>query len=158
MCTNESSTNAQLPTTTTTLSIYKTTIQTIIPYKTSTYSEIKDPEEDAIPMCTIRDFPSKIEHCIEYALGIFDTLFNINKPNETQDITLQYINLLYYSESLDNLVQFGIYIYLEFYKRKIQELLSTHEDDNFWRGDKLKPKIFKLKDIITTKYLQSLNN
>lgn len=27
----------------------------------------KDQADDAIPMCTLRNFPSLIEHCIEWA-------------------------------------------------------------------------------------------
>ena len=30
-------------------------------------------EEKSIPMCTIKSFPNKIEHCIEWGLDIFQT-------------------------------------------------------------------------------------
>lgn len=54
----------------------KGNVQAIIPFKTATYSEIKDPPSDSIPMCTIRNFPNNIDHCIEWCLGIFDKIFN----------------------------------------------------------------------------------
>ena len=54
----------------------KGNVQAIIPFRTATYSEIKDPPSDSIPMCTIRNFPNNIDHCIEWCLGIFDKIFN----------------------------------------------------------------------------------
>ena len=54
----------------------KATGQVIIPYKTATYSEIRDPQDDSIPMCTIEIFPSNIQHCVEWALDIFNKIFN----------------------------------------------------------------------------------
>jgi len=53
----------------------KANTQVIIPYKTATYSEIRDPIDDNIPMCTIRNFPNKIEHCVEWCLDIFNKIF-----------------------------------------------------------------------------------
>jgi len=54
----------------------KGNVQAIIPFRTATYSEIKDPPSESIPMCTIRNFPNNIDHCIEWCLGIFDKVFN----------------------------------------------------------------------------------
>ena len=54
----------------------KGNVQAIIPFRTATYSEIKDPPSDSIPMCTIRNFPNNIDHCIEWCLGIFDKVFD----------------------------------------------------------------------------------
>lgn len=142
----------------------KGNVQTIIPHKTATYSEIKDPEEDLIPMCTIRDFPNKIEHCIEYSLGIFDALFNIPTPTDIEHLNrqqidiLSYLNKIYTQPNIHNLSQFGMYIYHEFYMKKIQELLTAHPDDSFWTGDKLKPRIFPMEEVITIDYLKDLNN
>ena len=56
----------------------KCNTQIIIPNKTATYSELTDQEEKNIPMCTIKTFPNKIEHCIEWALDIFHT--NLTVP------------------------------------------------------------------------------
>jgi len=54
----------------------KCNVQIIIPKKTRTYSETQDPPEKAIPMCTLKNFPFKIEHCIEWSMEIFNTYFN----------------------------------------------------------------------------------
>lgn len=40
----------------------------VVPHCTASYADgPKDQEDDAIPMCTLRNFPSLIEHCIEWA-------------------------------------------------------------------------------------------
>ena len=54
----------------------------IIPHKTECYRDSEDPEEEAIPMCTLRNFPNQIEHCIEYARDLFNRLF-VDTPNDT---------------------------------------------------------------------------
>ena len=49
----------------------KCNTQTIIPHKTATYSEINDVEDKSIPMCTVRNFPNCIEHCVEWGIETF---------------------------------------------------------------------------------------
>jgi ubiquitin-activating enzyme E1 len=44
----------------------KANSQMIIPHKTQCYSDSQDPPEESIPMCTLRNFPNQIEHCIEW--------------------------------------------------------------------------------------------
>ena len=54
----------------------KANSQVIIPYKTIGYENFKDNNNsNQIPMCTLRYYPSKIEHCIEWARDIFDGSF-----------------------------------------------------------------------------------
>jgi len=59
----------------------KANSQMIVPYKTKCYSETNDPAEEAIPMCTIRNFPYLIEHCIEWSRDLFNKIF-VDSPNE----------------------------------------------------------------------------
>jgi len=49
----------------------------VIPGATVSYDEgeAEAPEGEAIPMCTLRNFPSTIVHCIEWARGFFEDLF-----------------------------------------------------------------------------------
>eukprot|EP00497_Spongosphaera_streptacantha_P001969 TRINITY_DN253_c0_g2_i2.p1 TRINITY_DN253_c0_g2~~TRINITY_DN253_c0_g2_i2.p1 ORF type:complete len:1002 (-),score=276.19 TRINITY_DN253_c0_g2_i2:89-3094(-) len=54
----------------------KANAQVILPHKTESYSDSVDPEEDSIPMCTLRNFPNAIEHCIEWARAEFSDLFS----------------------------------------------------------------------------------
>ena len=49
--------------------------QMIIPHKTQCYGDSQDPPEESIPMCTLRNFPNQIEHCIEWGRDHFNTLF-----------------------------------------------------------------------------------
>lgn len=51
--------------------------QVVIPGETVSYDE-GEPEAqvgEAIPMCTLRNFPSTIIHCIEWARGLFEDIF-----------------------------------------------------------------------------------
>jgi len=54
-----------------------TSYQVVIPHLTASYADgPKDQEdEDNIPMCTLRNFPSLIEHCIEWARAQFNDMF-----------------------------------------------------------------------------------
>lgn len=47
----------------------KCNVQVIIPHLTASYADgpKDEADEDNIPMCTLRNFPSLIEHCIEWA-------------------------------------------------------------------------------------------
>ena len=77
----------------------KCNTQTIIPKKTATYSEIIDVDDTSIPMCTIRNFPNKIEHCIEWGLELFENI--ITKSLQDMD---KFINAkASLKEELDNL-------------------------------------------------------
>lgn len=59
----------------------KANSQMIIPHKTQCYGDSQDPPEEAIPMCTLRNFPSQIEHCIEWGRDLFNKLF-VDRPND----------------------------------------------------------------------------
>ena len=49
----------------------------VLPHKTASYSDGPQAgaNEDQIPMCTLRNFPSLIDHCIEWARSKFNDLF-----------------------------------------------------------------------------------
>ncbi|KAJ2770047.1 E1 ubiquitin-activating protein [Coemansia nantahalensis] len=49
--------------------------QVVIPHLTETYSASRDPEEKQIPICTLKNFPSAIEHTIQWARDLFAGLF-----------------------------------------------------------------------------------
>jgi len=55
----------------------KCNVQVVLPFKTQSYADgPKDQEDgDAIPMCTLRNFPSEIEHCIEWGRAQFSDFF-----------------------------------------------------------------------------------
>jgi ubiquitin-activating enzyme E1 len=54
----------------------KTNSEIIIPHKTKSYREHEAaPEDNTIPMCTLRNFPHLIEHCIEWARAQFTEIY-----------------------------------------------------------------------------------
>nr|XP_027201305.1 ubiquitin-like modifier-activating enzyme 1 [Dermatophagoides pteronyssinus] len=52
-------------------------IQVVYPHVTSSYSDSRDPEEDSIPLCTLKHFPNKIEHCLQWARDTFTFMFQV---------------------------------------------------------------------------------
>ena len=53
----------------------------VIPHLTQCYGDSQDPPEEAIPMCTLRNFPNQIEHCIEWGRDLFNRLY-VDRPND----------------------------------------------------------------------------
>jgi len=53
----------------------KANSQMVMPHVTQIYGDSQDPQEDSIPMCTLRNFPNLIEHCIEWGRDKFNGLF-----------------------------------------------------------------------------------
>lgn len=53
----------------------KANTQPIFPRMTKTYNDTTDVAGDAIPMCTLKNFPFQIEHCIEWARDQFEGIF-----------------------------------------------------------------------------------
>jgi len=49
----------------------KANTQTILPHLTESYGDSQDPPEESIPMCTLKNFPHAIEHCIEWSRDSF---------------------------------------------------------------------------------------
>ena len=55
--------------------------QVIIPYKTQCYSDSADPPDKGIPLCTLKNFPYKLEHTIQWARDYFEGIF-VSAPFE----------------------------------------------------------------------------
>ncbi|KAJ2478675.1 E1 ubiquitin-activating protein [Coemansia sp. RSA 2320] len=49
--------------------------QVVVPFLTESYSASRDPPEQSIPMCTLKNFPNAIEHTIQWARDLFAGLF-----------------------------------------------------------------------------------
>lgn len=49
--------------------------QIIIPRSTISYTDIIDPPEESIPLCTLKNFPYQIEHTIQWARDYFEGTF-----------------------------------------------------------------------------------
>jgi ubiquitin-activating enzyme E1-like protein 2 len=59
-------------------------VQVIVPHKTANYGSTRDPPEAGIPFCTLKSFPSQIDHCIQWARDKFNTLFTLKAQEANQ--------------------------------------------------------------------------
>lgn len=141
--------------------------QVVIPFLTESYGSQRDPPETGIPICTLKHFPNKIEHTIQWARDAFEGWFvggpaEVNKylsnPSYLEELAvqenMQVTNLevlnrflvserpLTFEDCLDwARVQFEV----EF-NHHIQQLLvsfpsdaTTKEGAAFWSGSKRPP-------------------
>jgi ubiquitin-activating enzyme E1 len=102
----------------------KASIQTIIPNKTKLYSGVDNDNEEQIPICTLKMFPYKYEHLIQYARDYFEGVFvkNILKDNTHNDIE-----------------KLAIDEFMKEFNHKIIDILDKTKDKiDFW-DNKLKP-------------------
>ena len=122
--------------------------QVIVPFKTSCYNDNSDIPEFSIPMCTLRNFPSRIEHCIEWGLSKFNDFFYSriedlkkfleNKENyyslmENEDTSTSMINKMkkikktleiINENNFDKIIFEAVEIYYEYYIFQIQKLIE----------------------------------
>mmetsp|Transcript_16633 Transcript_16633/g.19940 ORF Transcript_16633/g.19940 Transcript_16633/m.19940 type:complete len:864 (+) Transcript_16633:406-2997(+) len=80
--------------------------QVIIPHQTSSYSDGPKESDDKIPQCTVRLYPSLIEHCIEWAKQNFDDLFksSATKASKYLEDPLLWIKDVRSSNNADTLI------------------------------------------------------
>lgn len=62
-------------------------IQVVVPNLTESYSSSQDPPEKSIPICTLKNFPNAIEHCLQWARDMFEGIFKQSAENAAQYIT-----------------------------------------------------------------------
>jgi len=58
--------------------------QVVVPHLTENYGATRDPPEKSIPICTLNNFPYKIEHTIKFARDWFEGEFATNPKNMNQ--------------------------------------------------------------------------
>ena len=63
----------------------KANVQVVIPNVTQSYGDSQDPQEESIPLCTLKNFPHQIEHTIEWARDVFHGLFT-DVPGEINSL------------------------------------------------------------------------
>jgi ubiquitin-activating enzyme E1 len=125
----------------------KGSIQVVLPYLTESYGSTKDPDDNnGIPLCTIKSFPYKPAHTIQWARELFETEFNsipilMNKlKNEEElkivnasDLKLFLKQICKYKDfELNNTMFFNILftIYYENFDKSINELIQKYSEDN----------------------------
>ncbi|KAH3678451.1 hypothetical protein WICMUC_001468 [Wickerhamomyces mucosus] len=141
--------------------------QVVIPRLTESYSSSQDPPEKAIPLCTLRSFPNKIDHTIAWAKSLFqgyftDSIENVNlylsQPNFIELTLKQSGDIKGILESISDALNNRPYSFedcikwarLEFEKKfsyDIKQLLFNFPKDAttstgapFWTGAKRAPE------------------
>jgi ubiquitin-activating enzyme E1 len=145
----------------------KGSIQSIVPMLTESYSSLQDTVEQSIPLCTLKLFPYKFEHVVQYARDLFEGYFtriakNFIKvrnnikiidnmvPSELKQI---YDDIILLNKGCENF-KYCIYVAYKqwhvIFRDPIIELIkkypADHKDENgilFWSGDKVFPQILK---------------
>ena len=49
--------------------------QVVLPGLTESYSSSHDPPEKSIPICTLKNFPNKIDHTLQWARDLFEGIY-----------------------------------------------------------------------------------
>lgn len=160
----------------------------VLPNLTECYGDSKDPEEESIPMCTLRNFPNQIEHCIEWGRSRFNELFT-EKPSNLKNylknrdqfmsklqkdnpetlivkelrLMKQYMEL----ENFEDCVKFARQKLFEDYDLQISRLIEMFPQDHkdsqgnpFWSGPKRFPEPidFDPEDDLQVDYIIACSN
>lgn len=142
-------------------------VQSVIPHMTESYSTKQDPQEKEVPMCTLKNFPYLIEHCIQYARNLFDGLFvkapqNYNmhskNPEKIKNMTpaelseigndILFVNNNKVKTEMD-CIQVAYNLWYETFRDPIHHLLNKYPEDflnedgqSFWTGTKKMPVLY----------------
>jgi ubiquitin-activating enzyme E1 len=160
----------------------------VLPNLTECYGDTKDPEEESIPMCTLRNFPNQIEHCIEWGRNRFGELFTEHisnlrtflqdrdayiekvKKENTEPATLKHLKSLKQLldlEDFEDCVGYAKQRLYEDYDLQISNLITLfpekHKDSDgnpFWTGPKRfpKPLEFDEEDELQIDYIVACAN
>ena len=156
----------------------KGNVQVILPNLTESYGSTSDKAEDQIPVCTLKNFPYEISHCIQWAREQFETLFVLpfhtyNKLKKTNNLNekldkmlLNEICDIYNNITIIKNTSFEMFcdFYNHNYRQKIYELIvqfpENHingDGEKFWGGVKKFPKVidFNENNEICTKIYES---
>jgi ubiquitin-activating enzyme E1 len=141
--------------------------QVVLPRETESYSSSQDPPDASIPMCTLRSFPSRIEHTIEWAKDLFhaqfagpaeivnaymtqkDYLGSALKQSGNEKQTLETLRDFLVTEkpsNFDDCIQWARMQFEKHFNHAIQQLLYNFPKDSttssgqpFWSGPKRAP-------------------
>ena len=123
----------------------KCNVQIIVPHLTESYGSTKDPDDKVgIPICTIKSFPFKQAHTIQWARELFETEFNeipskISKyfneknlelatPSEIVSIIKQLYKYRNFTISKEGYHDVLSHIFVENFDYGVKELLKKYSD------------------------------
>jgi ubiquitin-activating enzyme E1 len=163
----------------------KGNVQVILPNITETYGSTQDQVEESIPVCTLKNFPYLIEHTIQWARELFESLFvkpyEIIKQIKNKDLSKMNPNELYEiydsinnikdiisgEENYKDLIINGFKIYYKHYYNDIKALTTKFPKDSlndenqpFWSGSKRFPeyKEFDINNEYCVMFIKSYIN
>ena len=142
--------------------------QIIVPFETNTYSdEAPQTETKELPMCTLRLFPSKFEHCVEWAKDYFSEYFVLiisdtkrffedkksfiesfkTDPNLERLRSIESHIDFVVNKNLEKLIEYAMTIYTNSFDYNIRSLLISFPEDYkrkedgkpFWGSSKIRP-------------------
>lgn len=144
--------------------------QLIIPFVSEEYNGVEDNKNSRIGMCTIRNLPSLIEHCIEWSRNKFSEYFEqnikslknfIENPHEFLNnlrqndlyeklLILKEYLIIFKSKSYDKCLNLGKKLFYLNYNKIIEEILLLNPIDKlckdgskFWKGSNRIPHILE---------------
>lgn len=165
----------------------KGNVQIVIPNLTECYSQSQDPPEKEIPMCTLKNFPYQIEHCIQWARDLFEGLFTRaphdfmkykENPEKYKSLTeadrnqlTEIVNNVNFVKNnmachLKECIMFAYKLWHEYFRDQIYNLVQkfpensvTSEGLPFWTGTKKFPKFCEFTGTeIEMQFLESVTN
>ena len=141
----------------------KGNVQVILPNLTESYGSTTDKTEDQIPICTLKNFPYEISHCIQWAREQFEFLFvmpfqTYNKLKKYNDKLEDKLNKMFPNEIYEiyqfikfiksNINEMFAEFYNQHYRQKIFDLINqfpenhvTDDGEKFWSNIKRFPKV-----------------
>ena len=144
--------------------------QLIIPFVSEEYNGVEDSKDSRIGMCTIRNLPSLIEHCIEWSRNKFSEYFEQNikslknfienpqeffnnlRQNDLYEklLILKEYLIIFKSKSYDKCLNLGKKLFYLNYNKIIEEILLLNPIDKlckdgskFWKGSNRIPHILE---------------
>jgi len=144
----------------------KGNVQVVVPIMTESYGSSRDPPEKSIPVCTLKNFPNAIEHCIQWARDSFEGYFSqsandvnaylsqsdflaqLERQPGVRKTTLESIrtNLCEKPIAFEECIVWARLRFEELYANAIAQLLHNFPLDNitasgapFWSGPKRPP-------------------
>jgi len=145
----------------------KGNVQPIIPDLTESYGSTQDQVEDTIPVCTLKNFPYLIQHCVQYGRDIFEGYFtqgpnnlikyikdidSIKKMTPTEIITIMSDIkkiIKFIPKSYSDCLKYGYDQWHMLFRDQIMQLVHNFPKDSkndglpFWSGAKKYPNILK---------------
>ena len=148
----------------------KGNVQVVVPRLTESYGSSRDPPEKSIPVCTLKNFPNEISHCIQWSRDVFEGLFKqsaedvnayLSQPDYLAALerqpgvrrtTLDAIraNLVDKPLTLEACVVWARLKFEENFSNSISQLLynfpldmTTSSGAPFWSGPKRPPQVMK---------------